>query len=121
MHEKVRKEFWQYAPEESLSNEQLIKEHYTGIRPAPGYPACPDHTEKATLFDLLSGEANAKVSLTEHFAMMPAASVSGWYFSHPESKYFGLGKIKRDQLEAYAQRKGLTIEEAERWLRPNLS
>ena len=121
MHEKVRKEYWHYSPDESLSNEQLIKEQYTGIRPAPGYPACPDHTEKATLFKLLSGEENASVTLTEHFAMMPAASVSGWYFSHPESKYFGLGKITADQVESYAARKGLTLAEAEKWLRPNLA
>lgn len=121
MHETVRKEYWHYAPEESLSNEQLIKELYTGIRPAPGYPACPDHTEKATLFKLLGGEANTSVSLTEHFAMMPAASVSGWYFSHPESKYFGLGKITADQVESYAARKGLSVETAEKWLRPNLA
>ncbi|MCW7552429.1 methionine synthase [Endozoicomonas gorgoniicola] len=121
MHEKVRKEFWHYAPQESLSNEQLIKEQYSGIRPAPGYPACPDHTEKATLFNLLKGEHNAQVSLTEHFAMMPAASVSGWYFSHPESKYFGLGKITPDQVASYAARKGISVEEAEKWLRPNLA
>ncbi|WP_306670854.1 vitamin B12 dependent-methionine synthase activation domain-containing protein, partial [Endozoicomonas sp. SESOKO3] len=120
MHEKVRKEFWCYAPDEVLSNEELIKEKYTGIRPAPGYPACPDHTEKAVLFELLNGEENTGVNLTEHFAMMPAASVSGWYFSHPESKYFGLGKIARDQLASYAERKGMSLEEAERWLRPNL-
>ncbi|MGB1271022.1 MAG: methionine synthase, partial [Endozoicomonas sp.] len=121
MHEKVRKEYWGYAEEELLNNEQLIREQYKGIRPAPGYPACPDHTEKATLFQLLEGEKNAGVSLTEHFAMMPAASVSGWYFSHPDSKYFGLGKIGRDQLNAYARRKGITQKDAERWLRPNLS
>ncbi|MGI9277238.1 MAG: methionine synthase [Endozoicomonas sp.] len=120
MHKKVRKDYWHYAPEENLSNEELIKEKYTGIRPAPGYPACPDHTEKASLFRLLNGEESIGVSLTEHFAMMPAASVSGWYFSHPESKYFGLGKIGRDQLESYAGRKSITIEEAERWLRPSL-
>ncbi len=121
MHERVRKEYWAYASNEQLSNDELIKEKYTGIRPAPGYPACPDHTEKATLFTLLNGEANAGVSLTEHFAMMPAASVSGWYFSHPDAKYFGLGKIDKDQLEAYADRKGWSLEEAERWLRPNLA
>ncbi|WOG25437.1 methionine synthase [Endozoicomonas sp. 8E] len=120
MHEKVRKEFWCYAPHEALSNEELIKEKYTGIRPAPGYPACPDHTEKTALFELLNGEENTGVNLTEHFAMMPAASVSGWYFSHPESKYFGLGKIARDQLASYAERKDMSLEEAERWLRPNL-
>ncbi|KEQ16126.1 methionine synthase [Endozoicomonas numazuensis] len=120
MHEKVRKEFWSYAPDETLSNEELIKEKYTGIRPAPGYPACPDHTEKTALFELLKGEETTGVNLTEHFAMMPAASVSGWYFSHPESKYFGLGKIGKDQLASYADRKGMSLEEAERWLRPNL-
>ena len=121
MHEKVRKEYWGYAANEQFSNEELIKEKYAGIRPAPGYPACPDHTEKATLFTLLNGEENAGVSLTEHFAIMPAASVSGWYFSHPEAKYFGLGKINKEQLEAYAERKGWSLEEAERWLRPNLA
>ncbi|ELT93326.1 hypothetical protein CAPTEDRAFT_39599, partial [Capitella teleta] len=120
MHERVRREYWAYASNEQLSNDELIKEKYTGIRPAPGYPACPDHTEKATLFALLNGEDNAGVSLTEHFAMMPAASVSGWYFSHPDAKYFGLGKIDKDQLEAYAKRKNWSFEEAERWLRPNL-
>ncbi len=120
MHERVRKEFWGYSDHEHLSNEELIKEKYSGIRPAPGYPACPDHTEKAALFSLLDGEHNSGVSLTEHFAMMPAASVSGWYFSHPDSKYFGLGKIAKDQLESFAHRKGMSNEEAERWLRPNL-
>ena len=121
MHERVRKEFWGYSHNEKLNNDELIKEKYLGIRPAPGYPACPDHTEKASLFELLEAETNTPVQLTEHFAMMPAASVSGWYFSHPESKYFGLGKITRDQLESYAVRKGLSIEEAERWLRPNMA
>ncbi|WBA83847.1 methionine synthase [Endozoicomonas sp. GU-1] len=121
MHEKVRKEFWGYASNEQLSNEELIREKYAGIRPAPGYPACPDHTEKTALFALLNGEENVGVSLTEHFAMMPAASVSGWYFSHPEAKYFGLGKIDKDQLEVYAERKGWSLAEAERWLRPNLT
>ncbi len=121
MHEKVRKEYWGYAANEQLSNEELIREKYAGIRPAPGYPACPDHTEKTALFALLNGEENAGVSLTEHFAMMPAASVSGWYFSHPEAKYFGLGKIDKDQLEVYAERKGWSLAEAERWLRPNLA
>ena len=121
MHEKVRREYWGYAAQEQLSNEELIKEKYQGIRPAPGYPACPDHTEKASLFDLLQAEANTSVSLTEHFAMMPAASVSGWYFSHPQAKYFGIGKISEDQLQSYANRKGISFEEAERWLRPNLS
>ncbi len=120
MHEKVRKEYWGYASNEQLSNEELIREKYAGIRPAPGYPACPDHTEKTALFALLNGEENAGVSLTEHFAMMPAASVSGWYFSHPEARYFGLGKIDKDQLEVYAERKGWSLAEAERWLHPNL-
>ena len=120
MHERVRKEFWCYSPDEPFSHAELIKEQYVGIRPAPGYPACPDHTEKARLFKLLNGEETTGVMLTEHFAMMPAASVSGWYFSHPESKYFGLGKIARDQLESYVERKGITIYEAERWLRLNL-
>ncbi|MRI34380.1 methionine synthase [Endozoicomonas sp. OPT23] len=119
MHARVRKEFWHYAPDEELDNDSLIKEKYTGIRPAPGYPACPDHTEKVQLFALLDGEKNTSVSLTEHFAMMPAASVSGWYFSHPESKYFGLGKIAKDQLESYAERKKMPLDEAHRWLRPN--
>ncbi|EAR10517.1 methionine synthase [Reinekea blandensis] len=121
MHERVRKEFWGYDRDESLSNDELIKERYQGIRPAPGYPACPDHTEKAKLFDLLNATDATGVALTDSFAMMPAASVSGWYFSHPQSKYFGVGKISRDQVEDYAQRKGMTMEEAERWLSPNLA
>ena len=120
MHERVRREFWHYAPDEALDNESLIKEKYTGIRPAPGYPACPDHTEKVTLFSLLDGENSTGVSLTEHFAMLPAASVSGWYFSHPDSKYFGLGKIDKDQLESYAERKQISVDEAHRWLRPHI-
>ena len=120
MHQKVRKEYWGYAREESLSNEQLIKEEYKGIRPAPGYPACPEHTEKALLWKLINPVENAGIALTDAFAMTPAAAVSGWYFSHPESKYFGLGKINRDQVEDYARRKGMTREEAERWLAPNL-
>ena len=120
MHERVRKEFWGYAPDESLSNEDLIKETYQGIRPAPGYPACPDHTEKGTVFDLLQAEDNAGISLTESFAMMPASSVSGIYFSHPESAYFGIGRIGRDQVEDYAARKGMSLEDTERWLAPNL-
>lgn len=120
MHEIVRKEIWGYAADETLSNEELIKEAYKGIRPAPGYPACPDHTEKTTLFRLLNAEAATGVSLTENFAMTPAASVSGWYFSHPEAKYFGLGKIDKDQVEAVAERKGMALNELERWLAPNL-
>ncbi|RLT98682.1 methionine synthase [Ketobacter sp.] len=121
MHERVRKEFWGYAGDETLSNEELIKERYSGIRPAPGYPACPDHTEKATLFELLDGTENTGVELTEHFAMYPTAAVSGWYFSHPESRYFAIGKINRDQVEDYAARKDISVEEAERWLSPNLA
>ncbi|MBA54776.1 MAG: methionine synthase [Pseudomonadales bacterium] len=121
MHEKVRKEYWGYADEESLSNEELIKERYKGIRPAPGYPACPDHTEKETLFDLLDATENTGVQLTEHFAMYPTAAVSGWYFSHPESRYYAVGKINKDQVEDYAARKDISVEEAERWLSPNLA
>jgi len=120
MHERVRKEFWKYGADESFTSEQLIKEEYKGIRPAPGYPACPDHTEKALLWQLVDAQKSAGVSLTESFAMWPAASVSGWYFSHPDSRYFGVGKINRDQVEDYARRKGMTLEDAERWLAPNL-
>jgi|TARA_Y100000310_G_scaffold332272_1_gene407543 5-methyltetrahydrofolate--homocysteine methyltransferase len=120
MHQRVRKEFWGYAATEDLSNEQLIKENYRGIRPAPGYPACPDHTEKATLFTILDAEATTGVSLTEHYAMQPAASVGGFYFSHPEARYFGLGKIARDQVESYARRKKIDRTAAERWLAPVL-
>lgn len=116
MHERVRKEFWGYAADESLDNEALIREKYQGIRPAPGYPACPDHTEKPTLFELLGATASADILLTESMAMYPAASVSGWYFSHPDSRYFGLGKIGKDQVADYAARKGMTIDTAERWL-----
>jgi 5-methyltetrahydrofolate--homocysteine methyltransferase len=121
MHERVRKEIWGYAADEALSNEDLIAEKYRGIRPAPGYPACPDHTEKRTLFDLLAAEDNAGIRLTESFAMWPAAAVSGYYFSHPESRYFGLGRIHRDQVEDYARRKGMNLEDCERWLAPNLA
>jgi len=120
LHEIVRKEHWGYASDEALDNKDLIKEQYKGIRPAPGYPACPEHTEKALLWKLIDPVTNAGISLTEHFAMLPTAAVSGWYFSHPESKYFGVGKINRDQVEDYARRKGMTVEEAERWLAPNL-
>jgi len=116
MHERVRREFWGYAPDETLDNEALIAEAYRGIRPAPGYPACPDHTEKATLFRLLEAEANAGISLTGSFAMQPAASVSGYYFSHPEARYFGVGRIDRDQVQDYARRKGMEVATAERWL-----
>lgn len=120
MHERVRKEFWGYATEEHLSNEQLIDEAYSGIRPAPGYPACPEHTEKFKLFDLLDATSNTGITLTESLAMYPAASVSGWYFANPASRYFGIGKIEKDQVEDYARRKGWTVEEAEKWLRPIL-
>jgi len=121
MHKGVRGEFWGYAKDENLDNNALIKEKYQGIRPAPGYPACPDHTEKRTLFDLLQAEKNTGITLTESFAMYPAASVSGLYFSHPQTKYFGLGKITKDQVEDYAKRKGMNIETVEKWLSPNLS
>jgi len=121
MHERVRKEFWGYAPEETLDNDALIAEKYQGIRPAPGYPACPDHTEKATLFRLLNASENTGLTLTENFAMWPAAAVSGWYFSHPQSKYFSTGKITRDQVEVLAERKQMPLEEMERWLSPVLS
>jgi 5-methyltetrahydrofolate--homocysteine methyltransferase len=120
LHTKVRRELWGYQKDEQLSNEQLIKEEYQGIRPAPGYPACPDHTEKYKLFDLLGGEETTGIHLTESLAMYPAASVCGWYFSHPQSQYFGVGKIQKDQLEDYAIRKGMSIDEATRWLRPIL-
>ena len=120
LHEKTRKEYWGYAKEENLSNEELIKENYKGIRPAPGYPACPDHTEKIKLFDLLNAQENIGVELTESLAMNPPASVCGWYIAHPQSHYFGVGKIMQDQLEDYANRKGMSIEEATKWLRPVL-
>ena len=120
MHERVRKEFWGYAAAEKLDNDAMIAEQYQGIRPAPGYPACPDHTEKGTLWQLLDVEAQIGMKITESFAMYPAASVSGWYFSHPESRYFGIGRIARDQVEDYAKRKGMTLEQAERWLAPVL-
>ncbi len=121
LHELVRKEYWAYANDESLKNEELIKEKYQGIRPAPGYPACPDHTEKKTIFKILDAENEIGLHLTENFAMYPTAAVSGYYFSHKESNYFGLGKIGKDQVIDYAKRKGLSIEETERWLAPNLS
>ncbi len=121
LHERVRKEFWGYAHDEGLSNEAFIKEKYQGIRPAPGYPACPDHTEKQTLFDLVDAEGRAGVKLTESFAMWPAASVSGWYFSHPEARYFGVGRIGRDQVRDYAARKGMEPAFAERWLASSLN
>ncbi|TVQ35565.1 MAG: methionine synthase [Geminicoccaceae bacterium] len=121
MHERVRKEFWAYAPDEALANDDLIRERYQGIRPAPGYPACPDHTEKQKLFDLLQAEANTGLELTESFAMWPSAAVSGWYFAHPAAAYFGVGRIGEDQVVDYAKRKGMSRQEAERWLQPNLA
>jgi 5-methyltetrahydrofolate--homocysteine methyltransferase len=116
MHERVRKEFWGYTAAENLSNEELIKEEYRGIRPAPGYPACPDHTEKGTLWELIEPDKHAGMTLTESFAMLPTASVSGLYFSHPEARYFGTGKLARDQIEDYARRKGMETEKVERWM-----
>ena len=120
LHAKVRRELWGYAPDEALSNDDLVEERYVGIRPAPGYPACPDHTEKQTLFALLDAPSRVGVTLTESNAMTPAAAVSGWYFAHPKSRYFGVGRIGRDQLADYAARKGWSIDEAARWLAPNL-
>ena len=120
MHEKVRKDLWGYAKEEHFTNEELITEQYSGIRPAPGYPACPDHTEKFKLFELLGGKEATGIELTESLAMYPASSVAGWYFAHPESKYFGIGKISADQVGDYAQRKSIPLAEAEKWLRPQL-
>jgi len=120
LHKKTRQEYWGYATDEHLTNEQLIKEEYLGIRPAPGYPACPDHTEKYKLFDLLGGKEATGIELTESLAMYPASSVSGWYFANPDSKYFGVGKINEDQLHDYAERKNMSIEDATRWLRPIL-
>jgi 5-methyltetrahydrofolate--homocysteine methyltransferase len=120
LHERVRREFWGYAPDERLDADGLIAERYRGIRPAPGYPACPEHTEKQTIWDLLDVEASIGLQLTESMAMWPGAAVSGLYFSHPESRYFVLGRVGRDQVEDYARRKGWTLAEAERWLAPNL-
>ena len=120
MHQRVRQQFWGYASSEAFTNDDLIAEAYVGIRPAPGYPACPDHTEKRILFDLLQVEDQIGVELTENFAMTPAASISGWYFSHPDTRYFGLGRIGSDQVADYAQRKRISIDEAKRWLRPSI-
>jgi 5-methyltetrahydrofolate--homocysteine methyltransferase len=120
LHQRVRKEFWGYNDDSGLDNDALIAEKYQGIRPAPGYPACPDHTEKPKLWNLLDVENNTGITLTESYAMYPTAAVSGWYFSHPDSRYFGLGKINKDQVESYAKRKGMSIQEMERWLAPNL-
>jgi 5-methyltetrahydrofolate--homocysteine methyltransferase len=121
LHERVRREYWAYATDEALDNPALIREQYQGIRPAPGYPACPDHTEKRPLFDLLRAESNAGITLTESYAMLPTASVSGLYFWHPQAQYFGVGKIERDQVEEYARRKAMDPATAERWLAPNLN
>ncbi len=121
LHEKVRKELWGYAKDESLDNEQLIGEQYQGIRPAMGYPASPDHTEKDLLWDLLDAEANTGIWLTESKAMVPTASVSGLYFAHPQARYFAVGKLNKDQIEDYAKRKGMALNEAEKWLGPNLA
>jgi 5-methyltetrahydrofolate--homocysteine methyltransferase len=120
LHAQVRRVYWGYVPDETLSNADLIAESYQGIRPAPGYPACPDHTEKATLWRLLDVERNAGIQLTEGYAMLPAASVSGWYFAHPDAKYFTVGKIGRDQVEDLGRRKGLPVATIERWLASNL-
>ena len=121
LHHKVRTELWGYAPDEGFDAEALIGEKYQGIRPAPGYPAQPDHTEKDTLFRLLDAEAETGITLTESFAMSPGAAVSGLYFGHPQAHYFGVGKIDRDQVEDYARRKGWEVAKAERWLSPILN
>ena len=120
MHERVRKEFWGYADDEKLNSKELISESYSGIRPAPGYPACPDHTEKGKLWELLDAENQIGLTLTESYAMFPTAAVSGFYYSHPDSKYFSVGLISRDQVESLAERKGMSLKELERWLSPNL-
>ena len=116
----MRKETWGYAADEYLSNDDLLRENYQGIRQAPGYAACPEHTEKAAIWQLLNVEEQIGMKLTESYAMWPGASVSGWYFSHPDSKYFAVAQIQRDQVEDYAKRKGMSISEVERWLAPNL-
>jgi 5-methyltetrahydrofolate--homocysteine methyltransferase len=121
MHLRTRREFWGYAADEELTNEELIEEKYQGIRPAPGYPACPDHTEKALLWQLLDADTNSVVTLTESYAMHPAAAVSGFYFAHPDARYFGTGRIGQDQVEEYARRKGMEKSEIERWLSPILA
>jgi 5-methyltetrahydrofolate--homocysteine methyltransferase len=120
LHKRVRG-WWRYGRLEQLTNEDMIREKYRGIRPAPGYPACPDHTEKRPLFDLLQVETHTGIILTESFAMLPAAAVSGWYFAHPGAKYFAVGKIGKDQVEDYARRKGMDVQTIERWLSPNLN
>jgi 5-methyltetrahydrofolate--homocysteine methyltransferase len=120
LHQRVRTELWGHEPAEELDNEALIAERYRGIRPAPGYPACPDHTEKQLLWDLLDVRTHTGIELTESMAMWPGAAVSGWYFAHPQSQYFVVGRLGRDQVADYAARKGWTLAEAERWLSPNL-
>jgi 5-methyltetrahydrofolate--homocysteine methyltransferase len=120
LHERIRRDFWGYASEETMTNEDLIKEKYHGIRPAPGYPACPDHSEKQIIFDLLSVPEKTEMQLTESFAMYPAASVSGYYFANPESKYFGVGKVNKDQVIDYARRKGVDLAVMEKWLATSL-
>ena len=120
LHHDVRKKHWGYSRNEMLDNDDLIKERYIGIRPAHGYPACPDHTEKRTLFELLEISKNLDTSLTESYAISPSSSVAGLYFSNPMSAYFGIGKLKKDQIESYSSRKGISVEEAEKWLAPNL-
>jgi 5-methyltetrahydrofolate--homocysteine methyltransferase len=120
MHERIRKEFWGYASDEKLDNRELIAERYQGIRPAPGYPACPDHSEKPLLFELLNVTKNTGIQLTESFAMLPAASVCGFYYSHPEAHYFGVGRIARDQVEDYAMRRNVSVKRIEKWLAPIL-
>lgn len=122
MHERVRKEFWGYKPDEKLSNEDLIREKYSGIRPAPGYPACPDHTEKPALFDkLLQAKKHVSIRLTENFAMIPPASVSGYYIAMPQARYFAVGRICKDQIEDYARRKSMDVATVEKWLAPQLA
>ena len=120
MHAQVRRIYWGYAATETLNNEALIKEKYQGIRPAPGYPACPDHTEKEKIWSLLEVEQSIGLQITESYAMFPVAAVSGWYYSHPQSQYFGVAKISEDQVDEYAQRKGMSQAQMERWLAPNL-
>ena len=120
LHERVRREFWAYAPAEAFTNDELISEAYQGIRPAPGYPACPDHTEKGDLFRLLDATENTGLVLTENFAMSPTAAVSGYYLAHPEARYFGLGRIAKDQVADYAKRKRMELKTTEKWLAPNL-
>ena len=120
LHKEVRTNYWGYAVDENLDNTELIKEKYSGIRPAPGYPACPDHLEKLTIWELLDVEKRIDVKLTDSLAMWPAASVSGYYFGHPQAKYFGLGKIKQDQVLDFAERKNIKLEEAQKWLAPNI-